>query len=90
MCSSSQFTKLSQNSFKRLVWPPDQKHLYVPTPDTFMPIDEVKVMDKMHTHIKRTPTSFPNKCQNQVRVKIKMKCERSSPIFIFALLQVDS
>lgn len=58
MCSSSQFTKMSPNSFKRLVWPPNQKHLDAPTPDSFMPIDEVKVMYKMHTHIKRNPTSF--------------------------------
>lgn len=85
MCSSSQFTKINQNSFKRLVWPPNQKHLYAPTPDSFMPTDEVTVMYKMQTHTKRNLTSFPSKCQNQTRIKIKTKCERSPPIFIFAL-----
>lgn len=58
MCSSSQFTKMSQNSFKRLVWPPNQKHLDAPTPDSPMPIVEVKVMYKIHTHIKETQPVF--------------------------------
>lgn len=69
--------KNEPKQFKKACLATRSEALYVTTPDTFMPIDEVKVMDKMHTHIKRTPTSFSNKCQNQTKIKIRMKCERS-------------
>lgn len=64
VCSYSQFTKISQNSFKGLSGH-QIRNMCAATPDSFMPIDKLNVKHAMNNLIKKKLTVFQISVKNR-------------------------